>query len=92
MKKTKNHLTSMRSTRFCTLSDSAYREMATRDMMGIPVKNNILNCCFRLALPVIGSSLYHTPVNTIINTVDIGYKGPLGTGSISPLYPNVPYN
>ena len=26
------------------------------------------------------------------STVDFGYKGPLGTGSNNPLYPNVPYN
>ena len=26
------------------------------------------------------------------NTVDFGYEWPLGTGSISSLYPNVPYN
>ena len=26
------------------------------------------------------------------NTVDFGYKGPLGTALISPLYLNVPYN
>ena len=36
--------------------------------------------------------IHSSPVLYFDNAVDFGYKGPLGTGSISPLYRNVPYN